>query len=105
MIAGMRRGITILLVGGLVTAPLLAQTAPPQVEPGEIVIEGRALGERYRLPTDMRGPPPETRRAPAAADPRLACNGIGAYGCGTEVLPIVTVRGDGSVQIGATPEE
>ena len=77
------------------------QPAPPTAGDPEIIIEGRRAGERYRLPTDMRGPPPEASRAPAAADARLACAGVGAYGCGTEVLPIVTVRGDGSVQIGA----
>lgn len=72
----------------------------------EIIVEGRRTSDRYRLPADLRPiAPVDALNPPAAADPRLACHGVGAYGCGTQVLPIVTVRGDGSTQIGATPND
>lgn len=87
-------------------AAIPAAAAPVQREgEAEIIVEGRRTGDRYRIPEKLRPlPPTDTARAPAASDPRLACQGVGAYGCGTEVLPIVTVRGDGSVQVGATPD-
>ena len=84
---------------------LAAQSVAPAPNE-EIIVEGRRTSERYRLPTELRPiATADLLKPPAAADPRLACHGVGAYGCGTEVLPIVTVRGDGSTQIGAEPEE
>ena len=86
--------------------PASAEPQPaPSASDAEIVIEGRSTGDRYRIPEKLRPlTPADTPRAPALSDPRLACSNVGPYGCGTEVLPILTVRGDGSTQIGATPD-
>jgi dienelactone hydrolase len=88
-------------------APLVsAEPQPPPVANGaEIIVEGRGTPDRYRLPVETRtASPADAVRAPAAADPRMACHSVGAYGCGTDVLPILTFRSDGSTHIGATPE-
>ncbi|GAA4714130.1 hypothetical protein H9L13_04440 [Sphingomonas lutea] len=85
--------------------PLAAQAAPQPPDPDEIIVEGRRANERYRLPQDMRMALPEASSAPRAFDPRLACQNVGPYSCGTDLVPIVTVRSDGSTQIGTGPDE
>jgi hypothetical protein len=72
----------------------------------EIVIEGRrSPSEKYRIPPALRTLPPERDHRADAFDPRLGCRMVGPRGCGTPVLPIFTVTGDGKVRIGAAKEQ
>ena len=104
----MPRGAIVLF--GMLAAPRTeAQSnAAPQnassIAHPEIVVEGRRKSERYRIPPELRTIPREIERRTQAADPRLACRMVGPRGCGTPVMPIFTVTGDGKVRIGAARE-
>ncbi len=68
---------------------------------GQIVVCGRRGSDKYRIAPQFR--PQEERPADArraAIDPRLECRNVGPRGCGTELVPIITVAGDGSVRVG-----
>lgn len=100
--------LRVLATSGLIGLAVPAAGAEPPLAPdasgAEIIVEGRRTTDRYRLPEVLRPLASSDRyQPPAAADPRIACHNVGAFGCGTEVLPILTVRGDGSIQIGSDP--
>ena len=103
-------GSAILLLGALAAPGARSQPTEsvPQnagsIAHPEIVVEGRRKSERYRIPPELRTMPREIERRTQAADPRLACRMVGPRGCGTPVMPIVTVTGDGKVRSGAARE-
>jgi hypothetical protein len=81
-------------------------TTPNVRSEQEIVIEGRrSPSEKYRIPPALRTLPPERDHRADAFDRRLACRMVGRRGCGTPLLPIFTVTGDGKVRIGAAKEQ
>ena len=92
---------------GLAAVVTGAEPLPaPAASGAEIIVEGRRTTDRYRIPIETRtSSPADAAPPPAAADPRIACHGVGAYGCGTDVLPLVTFRSDGSTQIGVTSKD
>ena len=91
-----------------VPSPNSGQTLPtPQPEvstEAEIIVRGERLGDRYRIPVELRTRPVETDRRVGAIDPKLACSNVGPFGCGTDTLPILTLRSGGDVTVGATKE-
>lgn len=65
-----------------------------------IIVEGGRSNERFRIPLELRTPPPEYDRLGRAFDPRLACRAIGPMGCGITPNPLLTVGANGAVQFG-----
>lgn len=75
-------------------AQAAAVPAPPDPpEQREIIVEGRRHQDRYRLPPELRTLPAERDGRMAGSDPSLACHNVGPLGCGTKLMPILTVRG------------
>ena len=67
----------------------------------EIVIRGQRSSERYRIPPELRRLPTEkSERWRKEANRNFFCQRVGPRGCGTPVVPIFTVTGDGKVRIG-----
>ena len=67
----------------------------------EIIVRGQR-SERYRIPQELRNLAPEkSERWRKEANRDNFCQRVGPRGCGTPVVPIFTVTGDGKVRIGA----
>jgi hypothetical protein len=78
--------------------PLKTPVIDPDQE--EIIVRGQR-SERYRIPPELRTLPAERpERWRKALNRDLGCQRVGPRGCGTPVLPIFTVTGDGKVRIG-----
>jgi hypothetical protein len=70
-------------------------------DPDEIVVHGRR-SDQHRIPLELRVLPPErSERWRKATNRDLSCQHVGPRGCGTPVMPIVTIGADGKVRIGA----
>jgi hypothetical protein len=87
------------LVGVSSAAP--AQTLKTDLaDPEAIVVHGKR-SEQYRIPEELRTLRPEkSERWRKLTNRDLSCQQVGPRGCGTPVLPIFTVGGDGKVRIG-----
>ena len=69
-----------------------------------IIVRGNP-SERYRIPEELRRMQPEkSERWRKQVDRDLGCQHVGPRSCGTPVMPIFTIKGDGSTQIGSKPD-
>lgn len=105
---GRRSGLALSLACLVTTAATAAphpgavsQQAAPEKESGtDILVQGQRREQRYRLPPDLRTPPPRPDHRAAGIDPNLACMGVGPMGCGLKPLPILTMGSDGALKVG-----
>lgn len=95
------------VIGTAVTGMASLASAQPLSTPvaksdqDEIIVRGQR-SERYRIPPELRNLAPErSERWRKEANRDNFCRGVGPRGCGTPVVPIFTVTGDGKVRIGA----
>ena len=95
------RVVASMLVG--LSSVLPAQSAKPGTEE-PIIVEGNP-SERFRIPEPLRRLPAErTERWRNQVNRDLGCQHVGPRGCGTPVVPIFTLKADGSTQVGSKPE-
>lgn len=98
----MRVGVVGTALVNLASAVSAQQLNAPVTKPteDEIVVRGQR-NERYRIPPALRTLPAErSERWRQSVSRDLGCQHVGPRGCGTPVLPIFTVTGDGKVRIG-----
>ena len=88
------------LAGISTTAAIAQAPKSDQHDSGEIVVHGRRSDE-YRIPEELRTLPAErSERWRKQVGGDLSCQHVGPRGCGTPLMPIFTVGGDGKVRIG-----
>jgi hypothetical protein len=76
------------------------KTAVTAAEQEEIIVRGQR-SERYRIPPELRTLPAErSERWRKSYGRDFGCQRVGPRGCGTPVVPIFTITGDGKVRIG-----